>query len=129
MARKEKVVCVSGDGGACYHLTDIETAVRYNLPVVIIIMNNSCLAFEYHEQKYRWKGQVIEEANNFTQVDYAAAARAFGAHGDRVVNRAELAGALAMAMQREGPTVIEVVTDREAYPPVTNFEAVMERKI
>ena len=107
----------------------METAVRYNLPVTIIILNNSCLAFEYHEQKYRWKGQVIAEADNFTSVDYAAAARALGAAGERVASGVALRAALKKAMGHSGPTVIEVVTDVEAYPPVTNFEKVMPRKI
>ncbi len=129
MARQEKVVCVTGDGGAGYHFTDVETAVRYNLPVTIIILNNSCLAFEYHEQKYRWKGQVIAEADNFTHVDYAAAARALGANGERVAGGEALRSALKKSMTCSGPTVIEVVTDVEAYPPVTNFEKVMPRSI
>ncbi|MCH5277366.1 MAG: thiamine pyrophosphate-binding protein [Desulfovibrionaceae bacterium] len=129
MARKEKVVCVTGDGGAGYHFTDVETAVRYKLPVTIIILNNNCLAFEYHEQKYRWNGQVIAEADNFTSVDYAAAARALGAAGERVSSGAALRSALKKAMGHSGPTVIEVVTDVEAYPPVTNFEKVMPRTI
>lgn len=129
MARQEKVVCITGDGGAGYHIGDIETAVRYKLPVVIMILNNNCLAFEYHEQKYRWKGQVIAEANNFTSVDYAAVARALGAHGERVMDGAGMRAALKSALLREGPTVIEVVTDPEAYPPVTNFESVMARSI
>lgn len=129
MARPEKVVCVSGDGGAGYHLMDIETAVRYRLPVTILIMNNSCLAFEYHEQKYRWNGQIISEANDFCPVNYADAATALGAKGVRVSRGDEAAKALKEAMNHDGPTVIEVMTDREAYPPVTNFDAVMERKI
>ncbi|MCD8138285.1 MAG: thiamine pyrophosphate-dependent enzyme [Planctomycetaceae bacterium] len=129
MARGGKTVCVTGDGGAGYHLADIETAVRYRLPVVIVILNNNCLAFEYHEQKYRWQGRVIHEANDFTPVNYAAAATALGAQGRRAVNRAEVDAALDAAMRCDGPTVVEVVTDPEAFPPVTNFDAVMERKI
>ncbi|MDR1827138.1 MAG: thiamine pyrophosphate-binding protein [Methylobacteriaceae bacterium] len=129
MARPEKVVCVTGDGGACYHLSDIETAARFGLPVTILILNNSCLAFEYHEQKYRWNGRVVEEANNFSHVDYAAAAEALGARGRTAESRSDVAKLLAEAMAHDGPTVIDIVTDREAYPPVTNFEAAMERAL
>ena len=129
MARKEKVVCITGDGGAGYHLTDIETAVRYKLPVVIIVMNNSALAFEYHEQKYRWNGNVVAEANDFGRVDFAAAGVALGARGARVSNREEFATALAMAMKASDPFIIDVVIDKEAFPPVTNFDAVMERSL
>jgi acetolactate synthase-1/2/3 large subunit len=129
IARKEKVVCVTGDGGAGYHLADIETAVRYKLPVLIIVMNNSALAFEYHEQKYRWNGNVVAEANDFGRVDFAAAGIALGARGARAANREEFAAAMALAMKAIDPFVIDVVIDKEAFPPVTNFDAVMERKL
>lgn len=129
MAKGGKTVCVTGDGGAGYHLADIETAVRYRLPAIIVILNNDCLAFEYHEQKYRWKGQVVEEANNFAKVNYADAARALGAEAARVDGRESFDAALKAGLNSANPMVIEVVTDREAFPPVTNFDAVMERKI
>lgn len=129
MARQEKVVCITGDGGIGYHLADIETAVRYQLPVVILVMNNSALAFEYHEQKYRWNGNVVSEANDFGKIDFAMAATALGAQGAKVNNREELSAALAQAMKSSAPFVIDVTIDKEAFPPVTNFDAVMERKL
>lgn len=129
LARQEKVVCITGDGGVGYHLADIETAVRYRLPVVVMVLNNDCLAFEYHEQKYRWQGNVIAEANDFTRVDYAKAAQALGARGARVDTPAALPGVLAEAMASAEPYVIDVAIDREAYPPVTNFDAHMERSL
>ena len=127
LARSEKVICVTGDGGVGYHLADIETAVRYRLPVVILVLNNDCLAFEYHEQKYRWSGDVVAQANDFTRVDYAQAAQALGASGRRVETRDALVDALRAAMQASGPYVIDIAIDREAFPPVTNFDAHMQR--
>ncbi|MGH9681209.1 MAG: thiamine pyrophosphate-binding protein, partial [Candidatus Acidiferrales bacterium] len=47
-----RVFGLSGDGGAGYHLTELETALRLKIPVVQIILNNCSLAFEYHVQKY-----------------------------------------------------------------------------
>ena len=46
LARQEKVVCVTGDGGIGYHLADIETAVRLRLPVVVVLLNNGGLIFQ-----------------------------------------------------------------------------------
>lgn len=129
MARKEKVVCITGDGGAGYHLADIETAVRYKSPLVIVIMDNLSLAFEYHEQKYRWNGNVVAEANDFTAVDFALAAKALGANGLTATNRETLRTAVKTALNAEGPTVIHALVDKEAFPPVTNFDAVMQRSI
>ncbi|MDO8877965.1 MAG: thiamine pyrophosphate-binding protein [Pseudolabrys sp.] len=129
LARPEKVVCITGDGGVGYHLADIETAVRYKIPVVVLVLNNDGLAFEYHEQKYRWNGNVVAEANDFGKADYAAVARALGADGHRVTTREELDVALAAAMKSDRPCVLDIAIDREAFPPVTNFEAVLERKL
>lgn len=129
MARKEKVVCITGDGGAGYHLADIETAVRYKIPALILVFNNNGLAFEYHEQKYRWNGNVVAEANDFTASDFALAAKALGATGLRATNRDELNRALARGIAADHPCVIDIVVDREAFPPVTNFDAVLEREL
>ena len=127
LARKEKVVCVIGDGGVGYHLADIETAVRYRLPVVIVVMNNDCLAFEYHEQKYRWQGNVVAEVNDFTRVDYARVAQALGAEGWRVGTPDALRAALLQAMKSERPCLIDAAIDKESLPPVTNFDAHLKR--
>lgn len=128
-ARPEKVVCVTGDGGIGYHLADIETAARLRLPVIVIILNNLGLIFEYHEQKYRHKGRVIPEANDFTDADYSAVARALGAEGIRVRTRTEFEKTFKNALESDRPTIIEVMVDREAYPPVTNFEKSIARTI
>ena len=129
LARREKVVCVTGDGGIGYHLADIETAVRLRLPVVVVVLNNGGLIFEYHEQKYRHQGRVIPEANDFTDADYSAVARALGAEGVRVRTRPEFERAFKVALESDRPTVIDVIVDREAFPPVTNFEKTLTRTI
>jgi acetolactate synthase-1/2/3 large subunit len=129
LARPEKVVCVTGDGGIGYHLADIETAVRLRLPVVVVLLNNGGLIFEYHEQKYRCQGRVISEANDFTDADYSAVARGLGAEGVRVRTRPEFERALKVALKSDRPTVIDVIVDREAFPPVTNFEKTLTRTI
>ncbi|TVQ22686.1 MAG: thiamine pyrophosphate-binding protein [Spirochaetaceae bacterium] len=129
LARNEKVVCVTGDGGFGYHLADIETAVRYRIPVVIVVFNNNGLVFEYHEQKYRHGGNVIAEANDLSDVDYSAVGRALGAEGCRIRTKDEFEREFRSALENEKPTVLDVVIDREAFPPVTNFERVVERTI
>ena len=129
LATTERVVCVTGDGGLGYHLADIETAARLRLPVVVVVFDNRCLAFEYHEQKYRHRGQVVDEVNDFSDADYAAVARALGAEGARVRTAEEFGRAFAAALDRDGPTVLDVLIDREAFPPVTNFDRAFERQI
>jgi len=129
LARREKVVCVTGDGGVGYHLADIETAVRLRLPVIVVVVNNGGLIFEYHEQKYNHQGRVIPEANDLSDADYAAVARALGADGLRVRTRIEFEQAFETALASHRPMVIDVIVDREAFPPVTNFEKTVVRTI
>ena len=92
-------------------------------------MNNSGLSFEYHEQRYRHGGRVIAEANNFTDVNYGAVATGFGAKGVQVTTRSEFEREFKTALDSANPTVIDVVVDREAFPPVTNFDQHFKRKI
>lgn len=129
LALSEKVVCVTGDGGIGYHIADIETAVRLKLPVIVVLLNNGGLMFEYHEQKYRHQGRVIAEANDFTDADYSTVACGLGADGVRVRTITEFKQAFKVALESNRPTVIEVIVDREAFPPVTNFDKNFTRTI
>jgi acetolactate synthase-1/2/3 large subunit len=121
-----RAICVTGDGGIGYHFTEIETAVRLGLPVVIVLLNNGTLAFERHVQKYELDAEY-PALNDFADVDYAAAARAFGADGETVVDPADLGPALRRALKHDGPTLIDVRTDPAVLAPVTNYEAFAPR--
>lgn len=127
-APDRRVVCVTGDGGAGYHIAELETAARLGIPAIIVVLNNRSLAFEYHEQRYHW-GTVIDEANDFSDIDHGAVARAFGVHGVRVDSAAAFATALDEALASAVPTLIDVLVDKEAIAPVTNFESVAARTI
>ncbi len=98
-APDKHVVCVSGDGGIGYHIGEIETALRYNLPTTVVILNNVMYAYEYHGQKYLWGNKIISQVNDFIDVDYSAVARAFGANGQRITDARDLPDALRDAVQ------------------------------
>lgn len=125
---KRRVFGLTGDGGLGYHLTELETALRLNLPVVQIVMNNCSLAFEYHVQKYVHK-EMCAEASEFIDVPYADVARAFGAHGERVTSADQFIPALKRAEESGKPAIVEVMVSRELPPPVTRYEAAGLRKI
>jgi thiamine pyrophosphate-dependent acetolactate synthase large subunit-like protein len=74
-------------------------------------------------------GKVVPEVNDFHDVDYGQVARAFGAGGFRVTNTNELNLALADALERRGPTVIDAIIDREAIAPVTRYDRVRIREL
>lgn len=123
-----QVVCITGDGGFGYHIGDIETAIRHQLPVIVIILNNQTLAFEEHVQDLLY-GKVVPSVNEFVDVNYGAIARAFGANGFRVANIEDFERALAHGLKRSGPTIIDAVIDRDAIAPVTRYDRVRIREV
>jgi acetolactate synthase-1/2/3 large subunit len=129
LARPDKqVICVTGDGGFGYHIGDLETALRLDLPVIVVILNNQTLAFEAHVQTLLY-GHLVAEVDDFRDIDYGQIARAFGAQGFRVTNVTEFRAALAQGLERRGPTVIDAVIDRDALGPVTRYDRVREREL
>ena len=127
-APDRQVVCVTGDGGFGYHIGELESALRLELPVVVVVLNNRTLAFEAQVQTLI-HGELIPEVNDFCDVDYGQVARAFGARGARATNVAELREALAEGLQRRGPMVIDAIIDREAVAPVTRYDKVRSREL
>jgi acetolactate synthase-1/2/3 large subunit len=127
-APKRPVVCLIGDGGFGYNIGEIETALRFDLPVIVVILNNQTLAFEAHVQTLLY-GHLVPEANDFCDVDYGAVARAFGANGYRTRNASEFREAFSCGLERRGLTVIDALVDREALGPVTRYDRVREREL
>lgn len=122
-ARNRRVVGINGDGGLGYHISDIETARRIGTPAIQIVMNNSTLGFEYHVQKHLHK-ELCPEASDFLDTDYAAVARAFGAHGERVETAEELLPALRRAEESGEPALIDLIVSPEVPPPVSRYEPI-----
>ena len=127
-APDKQVVCITGDGGMGYHIADIETALRQELPVVAVVLNNGTLAFEAHVQTLLY-GHLVRQVDDFCDVDYGKVARAFGANGVRTTNGEEFRQAFAEALERRGPTIIDAVIDRDAIAPVTRYDKVREREL
>ncbi|MFD1644139.1 thiamine pyrophosphate-binding protein [Haloarchaeobius litoreus] len=110
------VVAVSGDGGIGYHISDLETAVRDDLPVVVVVWNNQSLASSKASQLTNYGVDISTDFE--PETDYAAVARGFGCAGSVVTDPAELADELADALARDRPTLLDVQVDPGAVPPV-----------
>ena len=107
------VIAVTGDGAFGITATEIDTAVRHGAKVVVIVSNNRAWNIERHDQAENY-GLVV--GTELADSDYAGMARAFGAHGERVTDAAELEGAIRRALAH-APAVVDVVTTQDAPSP------------
>src|SRR5215470_17627671 len=114
------VLCVVGDGGFAHVWSELETARRHRLNVVVTVLNNQILAYQKHAEDVLFGAHT--SAIYFEPVDHAAIARACGLNSVRVEDPADYGPALDGALAADVATVIDVITDPAAYPPVTSFE-------
>ena len=115
------VFCLAGDGGFAHVWSELETSVRLKLPVVITVLNNAILGYQTHAEDMMYGDH--SDACDFAAIDHAAIARACGCRGIRITDPAEYASAIKEAMESDVTTLIEVMTDPKAWPPITSFEA------
>jgi acetolactate synthase-1/2/3 large subunit len=104
------VVVATGDGAFGFNAIEVDTAARHRAPVVIVVANNGAWQIEVHDQTVTY-GKVVGTRLQFA--DYAAMARAFGLHAERVEDAAMLPGALERAFAN-APALIDAVVTPEA---------------
>ena len=118
-APDKRVLCLTGDGAFGYVFQELETAARYGLGVVVVVLNNSTFAYQKHAEQLHY-GRSFE--TDLLDVDYAALARVLRCEGISVSDPAQLAPALGSAIASGRPTVVNVVIDPDAFPPITAFD-------
>jgi len=117
LARPDRpVLCTAGDMGAMCNIGEIETAVRENIPVVMVVFNDQGLGNERAFQHEHYGGRLY--AVDYRNPDFGALARVFGAHGEQVRKPGELEGALHRAFDSGKPAVIDVMIDQNTLAPV-----------
>ena len=109
-----------GDGGFGHVWSELETAVREHLPVVVVVLNNRILGFQKHAELVQFGEHTT--AADFAPVDHAAVARACGAEAARIESPAELGPALAKALDSGRTWLMEVRCDPDARPPITAWD-------
>ncbi|CAM5428976.1 Pyruvate dehydrogenase [ubiquinone] OS=Streptomyces glaucescens OX=1907 GN=poxB PE=3 SV=1 [Streptomyces glaucescens] len=121
--RRRQVVAMSGDGGFSMLMGDFLTLVQHDLPVKIVLFDNSSLGMVELEMMVAGLPSYGTTNKN---PDFAAVARACGAYGVRVEKPKQLAGALKDAFKHKGPALVDVVTDPNALsiPPKIKAEMV-----
>lgn len=114
-APRKKVICIAGDHAfMCGGVAELETAARYKIPVVTVILNNSALGWDklYDEYFYGTKGRLNSAINDLTDVDYSRVAKAFGCWGRKIEKAGELSDALKEAFEVGKPAIIDVPIGR-----------------
>ena len=106
-----QVISVSGDGGLSMLLGELVTARMYNLPIKVVVFNNSTLGMVKLEMLVNG---LPDYGTDVHDVNYAEVASAIGFHGERVTEPSRLRGALQEAFAYNGPALIEVMTDPNA---------------
>ncbi|MDX2564809.1 pyruvate dehydrogenase [Streptomyces sp. TX20-6-3] len=121
--RNRQVVSLSGDGGFSMLMGDFLTLVQYDLPVKVIVFNNSSLGMVELEMLVSGLPSFGTTNKN---PDFAAIARAAGAYGVRVEKPKHLTSALKDAFRHKGPALVDVVTDPNALsiPPKISADMV-----
>ena len=119
-----QVVSVSGDGGLSMLLGELITAKMYDLPVKVVVFNNSTLGMVKLEMLVNG---LPDFQTDVPDTNYAEIARAIGFHAERVEDASRLEGAYREAFAAPGPALVEVITDPNALslpPAITGGQVV-----
>jgi len=120
---ERRVVNITGDGAFGFTLPELDTARRLGLPVVTVIHDNAA----WGVIRFGQERGGFELDTTLDGTDYAAVARAFGCHGERVTDLAEVAPALDRALASGLPAVVDVETRFVPHPSLPRFAAMGRR--
>ena len=114
------VICFTGDGGIWYHLTELDTALRYGINTVTLVNNNASLNQEQNlnETVYGGRQPGSDELWMLTNADFAKIAESMDCFGIQVNKPGELGSALEQALEAGKPAVIDVKTHIEGIAPL-----------
>jgi thiamine pyrophosphate-dependent acetolactate synthase large subunit-like protein len=113
-----QVVVLHGDGSFGINLMDIDTAVRHNIPVVVVVSNNGGWTADT-----AWSRPLPKPGRRLGHTRYDKVAQDFGAHGEFVEKPHEIRPALERAWASGKPAVVNVITDDKARAQTVRFSA------
>ena len=128
VGRPDKVVwSVAGDGGFQMTMCELATMVENNIPVKFAIINNGHLGMvRQWQQSFYDKSYVATVYSG--NPDFVKLAEAFGALGIRVTDKAQVAPAIAQAMEFDGPAIVDFLVEQEenVYPFIPSGKSVAD---
>jgi pyruvate dehydrogenase (quinone) len=119
--RRRQVIALAGDGGLTMLFGELITLLQNNLPVKVVVFDNSSLNFVELEMK---AAGFVNFGTGLRNPDFATVAAAMGMFGRRVERPGDLERALTDAFAHDGPAVVDVVTARQelSIPPAITLE-------
>lgn len=116
------VVAFAGDGCFMMHGQELATAMQYDLPIIIIVINNSMYGTIRMHQEREYPARL--SGTELKNPAFADLARAYGAHGELVEETAQFGPALARSLASGKPSLIEIRIDPQAITPNTSLDEI-----
>jgi thiamine pyrophosphate-dependent acetolactate synthase large subunit-like protein len=104
------IICISGDGGFGQYMAELTTAVKYNMNITHVLLNNSELGKISKEQR---AGHWEVWQTSLHNPGFAEYATLCGAKGERVTSPEDIGPAFERALGHQGPALLELITDAE----------------
>ncbi len=108
------VYLISGDGAFGFNLQELETARRYDLPIIAVVNCDRRWGMEASGQTMAFGGEKLVGVDHWPGVRYDIAARGLGCHGELVETQEQLLPALQRATETRRPAVIQIMADQTA---------------
>ncbi|MFN8831886.1 MAG: thiamine pyrophosphate-binding protein [Labrys sp. (in: a-proteobacteria)] len=121
----QTVIAFAGDGCFMMHGQEFATAVQYDLPILVILIDNRMYGTIRMHQEREYPGRV--SATLLKNPDFAAYAAAFGGHGERVERTEDFAPAFERAVASGKPAILHCLIEPEAITPATTITAIRDR--
>jgi acetolactate synthase I/II/III large subunit len=121
------VVCIAGDGDFLMNGQEFATAVQYNLPFTIIIVDNGMYGTIRMHQEREYPGRI--SATDLRNPDFSAYARAFGGFGVSVERTEDFPAAFAAAQASGKPAIVRLAIDPEAITPTTTIAKIRAKSL
>ncbi|WP_455464116.1 thiamine pyrophosphate-binding protein [Candidatus Hodarchaeum mangrovi] len=108
---ERNIIVLTGDGSFLFNGAEIDTAIRYDLPLSIIIENDSLWGMIAHNQDLSWGTRIGTTLNEKSHIDYVKYAESLGGKGEKVISPQDIAGAIKRAKSSGTVYIVDVRID------------------
>ncbi|MDX8467641.1 thiamine pyrophosphate-binding protein [Mesorhizobium sp. VK23B] len=120
-----EVIAFAGDGCFLMNGQEFATAVQYDLPIIVVVVNNGIYGTIRMHQEREYPSRVV--ATDLKNPDFAALARSYGGHGETVEKTEDFAAAFERARASGKPAIVEIRLDPEAITPTRTLTQIRDK--